>query len=89
MARTKAVIGSDFYCLNCGKRGIPLMRKKSHLRSGGHRKKLYCPYCKMEVNHIEIRNFNEKEQFIKDFNEGKFIEEAKESIEYIINEKGA
>jgi len=86
MAKGKQVINSDFYCLNCGKRGIPLMRKKSHLHPEGHRKKLYCPNCKKEVNHVEVRSFSEKEQFLQDFNNGKFKEEAQESINYILKE---
>ena len=30
----------SFYCINCGKKGIPLWRNKGHLHSKGHRKKL-------------------------------------------------
>ena len=44
-----------FYCLLCGREGIPLLRKTGFQRGSLHRKKLYCPYCKVEVNHIEIK----------------------------------
>lgn len=87
MPKRKNMVNSDFYCLNCGQCGIPLMRPQSHLHSEGHRKKLYCPNCQKEINHVEIRSFEEKQQFIKDFNEGKFKEEAQESIDYILKEK--
>ena len=33
----------SFYCLNCGKKGIPIWRNKGHLHSKNHRKALYCP----------------------------------------------
>lgn len=70
----------DFYCLNCGKKSIPLSRKVGHQHSKNHRKKLYCPFCKTTVNHIEVRNYDEKEDFLEKFANGEFAEEAKESI---------
>lgn len=70
----------DFYCLNCGKKGIPIMRKCSHLHKGEHRKKLFCPWCKMEVNHIECRTMDEIEKFKLDFAAGVYKEEALESM---------
>ena len=76
----------DFYCMNCGKKGLNLMRKSSRKHEKFHRKKLYCPYCKLEVNHIECKTFEEVEEFIKNFNDGVYKEEAKESIEYIDKE---
>ena len=45
---------SKFFCTQCGNEGIPIIRKKSHLRKKGHLKKLYCIYCKKEINHIEV-----------------------------------
>ena len=49
---------SDFYCVKCGEKGIPVARKMSQQRKGGHLKKLYCLSCKMETNHREIRAFD-------------------------------
>ena len=70
----KEVIISDFYCTECGHRGIPLPRDKSKIREGGHLKKLYCMYCQKQVNHVEIRPFGKYtyEDFIREFNSGKF-----------------
>lgn len=69
-----------FYCLLCGQPGIPLRRKKGFQHGAYHRKKLYCPYCKVEVNHMEIRNFMEKEKFLEDFKNGVYKDEAEESL---------
>lgn len=69
-----------FYCLLCGRPGIPLRRKKGFQHGAYHRKKLYCPYCKVEVNHMEIRNFMEKEKFLEDFKNGVYKDEAEESL---------
>lgn len=79
MAKSK-YISHDFYCINCGHKSIPIMRNSGHTHASKHRKRLYCPFCKIEVNHIEVRNLEEKEWFLKKFNEGFFKEEAEESI---------
>ena len=67
----------DFYCMKCGNKGIPLSRKTGHQHSKFHRKKLYCVYCKEEVNHVECRNMME------DYKNGLFAEEAEASIEFL------
>ena len=72
----------NFYCLNCGRRAVPLMRPKSHKYSSCHRKALFCPWCGTTVNHIEIATEEEKEWFFNEFNNGSFIEEALQSIQY-------
>ena len=74
----------DFYCLNCGKRNISVMRSRGHLREKGHRKAMYCPHCKMEVNHVECFDDADAYNFKLDFEDGKFIQEAKESIEFLM-----
>lgn len=70
----------QFYCINCGKRGIPLARKCGKQRGKFHRKKLFCLNCQCEVNHVECRNQEEIDQFLEWFAEGVFIDEAAESI---------
>lgn len=70
----------DFYCLKCGKKTIPLSRNYGHKHARGHRKKLYCPWCKMECNAIEITSMEEKEEFERKFAEGAFKDEAEESV---------
>ena len=70
----------DFYCLVCG-RPVQAARKRGQEREKFHRKKLYCPYCKQTVNHIEVKNYAEKEYFVEAFAAGAFTEEAARSVE--------
>lgn len=74
---------SDFYCINCGKKGIPVWRKRARLREPGHRKALYCTNCKRTINHVEIRTENELMRFLEDFANGKYREEAELSLAYM------
>ena len=46
---------SEFYCVKCGKRGLPCFRNKGQKREKGHLKKLYCVNCNDTINHIEIK----------------------------------
>lgn len=70
----------DFYCINCGQKGIPIARKIGKLHGEFHRKKLWCCNCKTEINHIEVRNQEEAEIFMEAFNNGEYKEEAAESL---------
>lgn len=70
----------SFYCINCGNKGIPLMRKQGFKHGKMHRKKLYCPFCKKEVNHIECKTFEEVEEFKINFENGVYKDEAEESL---------
>ena len=76
------MIQCNLWCINCGKKGIPIMREHSRQRGPGHRKALYCVTCKTIVNHVETRNQEEAKQFREDFEAGKFAEEAARSIAY-------
>ena len=49
---------SDFYCTRCGRQGIPIPRKKGAEREAGHLKKLWCLYCKEEINHVECKPYS-------------------------------
>lgn len=49
------LILNDFFCTQCGFK-MPLPRKMSKKREGGHLKKLYCCRCKKEVNFVECNN---------------------------------
>ena len=73
----------DFYCMKCGNKGIPLSRNIGHQRSKFHRKKLYCVYCKQEVNHIECRNTMEVNKFKEEFSNGLYVEEAEASVAFL------
>ena len=70
----------DFYCLNCGQKGLPCQRKHGQQREPFHRKRLYCVFCKTDVNHIEIRNQEEKEIFMEAYNNGEYKTESEESL---------
>ena len=73
----------DFYCLNCGKKSMALPRKLGFQKEAMHRKKLYCPWCAKEVNCIEVRNLEEKEQFLATFKTGGYEKEAQESLNFL------
>lgn len=72
-----------FFCIKCGKEGIPLARKQGHKHERFHRKKLYCPYCKMEINHVECQTDEDVYNFRADFEEGVFIDEIEESLAHV------
>lgn len=80
-------VSSSFYCMNCGCRGLTLPRTRAHQREKFHRKRLYCPTCRIDVNHIECRNDIEAYEFKEDFAAGVYKEEAQNSIDYIKNER--
>ena len=65
-------VSSTFFCTQCGKRGIPIPRSKNHLREKGHLKRLYCPYCRRVVNHVELSAKYTEEDFRKEFEAGSF-----------------
>ena len=75
----------SFYCIKCGNKGIPLMRRQSLQHEKMHRKKLYCLYCKEEVNHVECKDSEEVETFKLNFKNGVYINEAEESISHVRN----
>lgn len=81
MAKATKMVTHDFGCMNCGKT-LPIARRMSKIKEQGHRKKLFCPYCKNTVNMVEFINYNDRIQFFEDFNNGLYVEEAKSSMEY-------
>ena len=72
-----------FFCLYCGKAGIPLARKIGKQKKGFQRKKLYCYHCQNTVNHIECRTTEEVEIFKTEFAKGVYENEAKESLDFV------
>ena len=50
-------LDSTFYCIKCGTKGIPIVRKRGKAREAGHLKKLYCLKCGKEINHVECKEF--------------------------------
>lgn len=51
----KLTMNSDFYCVNCLTKGIPIPRRSGSERKAGHLKRLYCLNCKKEFNHVECK----------------------------------
>lgn len=78
---------SRFFCTECGKEGIPVVRKRGQQRKSGHLKKLYCIYCGKEVNHVEIRENNEYtyEDFLEEFQCGRFVNGDRIGIEELFD----
>lgn len=65
---------SRFFCTRCGKEGIPIPRMQGQERKAGHLKKLYCIYCREELNHAEIKEEGYTYQdFMEDFENGVFL----------------
>ena len=46
----------SFMCIQCGKLAMTLPRPVGHQHKAGHRKRLYCPHCRMEINCVECKN---------------------------------
>lgn len=87
MAKKQKMMTSDFYCTKCGRKGVPVARKQGQLREPGHLKKLYCLYCKEEVNHAEIREIGgyTYEDFLEEFEAGRFIDGQRQSIPELLS----
>lgn len=79
-------LGSRFFCTQCGNEGIPVQRKQGQERSSGHLKKLYCIYCKEEVNHVEIKENDNYtyEDFREEYELGRFKEGNRENLNDLI-----
>jgi hypothetical protein len=75
MSKRRGNTTSDFYCVECSAKGIPIMRKPSQQREAGHLKKLFCLQCQRETNHCEIRPFGSYtvEDFKEEYELGRFV----------------
>jgi len=81
MAKGNLEINS-FYCIQCGNKSMELPRKRGKRSESFHRKDLYCPHCKVTINHIEVKNDEEKWNFLQRFEKGEFKDEAEESLSH-------
>ena len=72
-----------FFCVLCGKEGIPVRRKEGFQHKSFHLKKLYCPWCKMEVNHVECKNPAQVNKFLEDFKKGVYNDERKHALDFV------
>ena len=85
--RKRRIESHNFYCLKCGRENIPIFRNVGFQRERFHRKRLYCPFCKEEVNHIECKTYEEVQIFKDAFERGEFKDEAEESVSYLRSER--
>ena len=78
------ITGNEFYCTQCGSRGIPVVRKKGAEREAGHLKKLFCLHCGCETNHVECREWDgyTHEDFLYEFFGGNFTEDGQRKEGY-------
>lgn len=83
MSKNFKMTPSRFFCTKCGRESFPIMRKKGNQREAGHLKKLYCIYCKEEVNHAEIREVGgyDVEDFKQEYTLGRFVNGNKIAIQ--------
>lgn len=75
------------YCMKCGNKGIPIIRRNGREKKSGHRKNLYCIFCKGVVGHIECKNMLDVEKFKEDFANGVYKEEAEISFAYCLEKE--
>ena len=76
-----AFIEHEFYCINCGNKGLPIQRKVENQKEKFHRKRLYCIHCQQVYNMVECRNEDEVKEFKEDFAKGAYLDEAKEFVD--------
>ena len=50
-------VQTDLICPDCGNT-FTIMRKENKQKKEFHKKWLYCPSCKKETDHIEVRNMD-------------------------------
>ena len=75
---------SSFYCVCCGNRGIPIMRRRGAEREAGHLKKIFCLTCQKEWNHVECKSFShyDYEDFLLEKEYDNFDENGNRKIKY-------
>lgn len=75
---------SEFYCCQCGYKGIPIFRKQGRERPSGHLKKLFCLHCQQEQNFIEIRDGSryKMKDFQIEFEYGNFNSDGTREMKY-------
>lgn len=69
---------SDFYCTECGKKGLSIPRKHGQARESGHIKDLLCIYCNKRTKHVEVSETGSYSyfDFLEDFESGVFEEDG-------------
>ena len=83
----KSIALHQFFCIQCGNKTYDLMRKQGHKHERFHRKKLYCPWCKEDINCVECQNDEDVFDFKNDFMNGVFVNETEESLAVMRNSR--
>lgn len=80
----QSIVLSEFYCTNCGNKGIPIMRKKGAEREAGHLKKIFCLKCQQEWNHVECKPYSKYDynDFLLEFEYKNFNEQGNRKMAY-------
>lgn len=75
---SRALANSEFYCTQCGNRGIDIARIKGKEREAGHLKKIFCLSCKYETNHVECKPYTKYDykDFLIEFKTNNFNEDG-------------
>ncbi len=78
------VVMSEFYCTQCGNKGLPVWRRAGKEREAGHLKKLFCLKCGRETNHAECKESTHYQfsDFKIEFEYGNFTEEGLRKQKY-------
>lgn len=71
-----------FFCTHCGQEGLPIARKRGHLKEHLHKKKLFCIYCGQEYNHVECVTDEDVKEFKERFEQGEY----KDDEEFVPND---
>ena len=84
MAKNKFITDNEFYCVKCGRKGLPVIRQRGKEREAGHLKKLFCLNCKIETNHVECQPNTKytKADFQVEFEYGNFDENGNRKQTY-------
>lgn len=85
MRGTNNILISDFYCTQCGNKGINIWRKRGNEREAGHLKKIWCFHCNKEVNFCEIKPNTMRytyDDFKTEYEYGNFNEEGNRIMKY-------
>ena len=78
----------SFYCIQCGNKAMDLPRNHAFQHERFHRKKLYCPYCKVMINCIECKDDGDVFDFKENFEKGVYKDEAENSLDYLSSSGG-
>ena len=80
----KNIVMSEFYCTQCGAKGLPVWRRRGNEREAGHLKKLYCLKCSRETNHAEFKEYThyQFEDFKTEYEYGNFTKEGTRKQKY-------